>query len=72
MFDWEQGIALHTMLGSWALSLGEGEVSWVSSSCGRNLAYILELHRGWTFETRVCSAKSGLRSSYDRHLRNVN
>ena len=30
--------------------------------------YILELRRGWPFETRVCSAKSGLLSSYDRHL----
>ena len=27
---------------------------------------------GWTFETLVCSAKSGLLSSYDGHLRNLN
>ena len=30
--------------------------------------YSLELRRGWPFETRVCSAKSGLLSSYDGHL----
>ena len=30
--------------------------------------YILKLRRGWPFETRVCSAKSGLLSSYDGHL----
>ena len=30
--------------------------------------YILELRRRWPFETRVCSAKSGLLSSYDGHL----
>ena len=30
--------------------------------------YILELRRGWPFETRVCSAKSGLLSSYDGQL----
>ena len=30
--------------------------------------YILELWRGWPFETRVCSATSGLLSSYDGHL----
>ena len=30
--------------------------------------YILELRRGWPFETRVCSAKSVLQSSYDGHL----
>ena len=30
--------------------------------------YILELLRGWTVETRVCSARSGLLSSYDGHL----
>ena len=30
--------------------------------------YILELRRGWPFETRVCSAKSGLLSSYEGHF----
>ena len=30
--------------------------------------YILELLWGWPFETRVCSAKSGLLSIYDKHL----
>ena len=30
--------------------------------------YILELRRGWPLETRVCSATSGLLSSYDGHL----
>ena len=34
--------------------------------------YILELRRGWPFETRVCSAKSGLQSGYDGHLENLN
>ena len=34
--------------------------------------YILELRRGWPFETRVCSAKSGLLSSYDGHLVKLN
>ena len=34
--------------------------------------YILELRWEWTFETRVCSAKSGLLSSYDGHLRKLN
>ena len=34
--------------------------------------YILELRRGWPFETRVCSAKSGLLSSYDGHLAKLN
>ena len=34
--------------------------------------YILELRRDWPFETRVCSAKSGLLSSYDGHLGNLN
>ena len=68
MFDWENAIALHAMQGNRASSRGEGEVSWIFSSCGRNLGYILELRRVWPFETRVCSAKSGLLSSYDRHL----
>ena len=34
--------------------------------------YILELRRGWTFETRVSSEKSGLLSSYDGHLVKLN
>ena len=34
--------------------------------------YILELRRGWPFETRVFSAKPGLLSSYDGHLRKLN
>ena len=34
--------------------------------------YILDLLRGWPFETRVCSAKSGLLSSYDGHRGKLN
>ena len=37
-----------------------------------HLVYILELRRGWPFETRVCSAKSGLLSSYEGHLGKLN
>ena len=37
-----------------------------------HLVYILELRRGWPFETRVCSAKSGLLSSYDGHVGKLN
>ena len=59
MFDWENVIALHAMQGNWASSRGEGEVSWVFSSCGRILGYILELQRGCPFETLVFSLKSG-------------
>ena len=63
MFDWENAIALHAMQGNRASSRGEGEVSWVFSSYGRPLVYILELRRGWPFETWVSSSKSGLLSS---------
>ena len=72
MFDWENAIALHAMQGTRASSRGEGEVSWVFTSCGRHMGYILELRRGWPFETRVCSAKSGFLCSYDRHLGKLN
>ena len=34
--------------------------------------YTLELPRGWAFEIRVCSAKSGHLSSYDGHLGKLN
>ena len=72
VFDWEQGTPQHEMLGNRASSCSEGEVSWVFSSCGRHLVYILELRRGCPFETWVCSVKSGHLSSYEEQLRNVN
>ena len=72
MFDCEHGIALHTMQGNRAASRSKGEVSWVCSSWGRRLGYILVLRRGWPFETPVCSVTSGLVSRYGRHLKNLN
>ena len=72
VFDWKHGTTQHGIQGNWASSCGEGEVSWVFSSCGRHLGYILELRRGWPFETRVCSAKSGLLSRYDGQLGKLN
>ena len=71
-FDWEQGIPLHAMQGNRGSSCSEGDVWWVFSSCGRHLGYILDLRQGWPFENGVCSAKSGLLSSYDGYLRNLN
>ena len=72
IFDWEHGTPQHEMQGNRTSSCGVGEVSCVFSSCGRHLVYILELRRGWPFETRVCSAKSGLLSGYDVHLGKLN
>ena len=72
VFNGEYDIALHEMQGYQASSPGEGYVSRDFSSCGSNVGYILELQRGWPFETPLCSAKSGLLSSYDGHLRNLN
>ena len=63
MFDWEYVVALHAMQGNRSSSLGEGDVSWDFSSCGRNLGYILDLQWGWPFETPLCSMKSGHLSS---------
>ena len=72
VFDWENAIALDIMQGNRASSRGEGNVSWVFSSCGRDLGYILELEWGCPFETGVCSVKSGHLSRYERQIRNVN
>ena len=63
MFDLENGTALHPMQGICGSSPAEGDVSWDYSRCGRNLGYILELQRGYPFETPLCSAKSELLSS---------
>ena len=72
MFDGEHWIALHAMRGNRASSQSEGDASWDFSSCGTNLECILELQRGWPFEPSLGSAKSGLLSSYDGHLTNLN
>ena len=72
MFDWEHGIALHPIHWIRATSPAEGDVSWDFTSCSRNLWYILELQRVWTLETKLCTAKTGLLSSSDGHLRNLN
>ena len=72
VFHWANGIAQHPMQGIRASSPAEGDVSWYFSSCGRNLGYILELQRGWTFETPLGLAKSGFLSSYHGHLRKLN
>ena len=72
MFDLENAIALDTMQRNRDSSLREGKVSWVFSSCGRHLGYILELWQGCPLETGVCSVKSGHLSRYEGQLRNVN
>ena len=59
MFDWENAVALDTIQGNRASSRREGNISWVFSSCRRNLGYILELQPGCPFESLVCSLKSG-------------
>ena len=72
MFNKEYDIVLHEMQGNQASSPSEGYVSWIFSSCGRNVGYILELQWERPFKTPLVSAKSGLLCSYDRHLRNLN
>ena len=72
MFDWENAIALDTLQGNRASSRRAWKVSWVFSTCGRDLGYILELRRGCTFESGVCSVKSEHLAGYEGQLRNVN
>ena len=59
------------MQGNRASHHGKAEVSLFFSSYGGNLVYILELWRYWPFKTSVCSATSGLLSSYEGHLSNL-
>ena len=72
VFDWENTIALDAEQGNRTSYRREGKASWVYSSCGRNMGYILELRRVSPFETGVCSVKSGHLSRYEGQLRNVN
>ena len=68
MFDSEYGIALHAMQGNRASFPSEGDVSYDFSNCSKNLGYIFELQRGWSFETPLYSATSGLLCIYEGHL----
>ena len=72
MFDWQNAIALHAMQRNRSSSRGEVEVSWVFTSCGRHMGYILEVRRGCPFYAGVCFVKSGQLSSYDGHLGKLN
>ena len=72
VFEWENAIALDTLQENRASSRDEGKVSFIFSSSGRNLGYILKFRRRYPFETRVCSVKSEHLSRYEGHLRNVN
>ena len=72
MFNWKYDIALHELQGNQASFPSEAYVSLDFPSCGRIVGYILELQRGWLFETPLCSSKSGLLSKYDGDLRNLN
>ena len=45
LFDEEHGLAFHSMQGNQASSHGKGEVSWIFSSCGGNLANNLDLEQ---------------------------
>ena len=68
LFDVEHGIALQATQVNRASSHSEGEVSWFFSNCGRILGFPLELRRGWSLRTRICSATSGLLSNCKGHL----
>ena len=63
VFDSDHEIALHPVQGIRALIPGEGDDSWDFSSCSSILGYILQLQRGWMFETPLGPAKSGFLSS---------
>ena len=43
VFEWEHGIALHTVEGNRVSSLSEGEMASFFSSCSGNLGYNLEV-----------------------------
>ena len=72
MFDCEYRIALHAMQGNRASFPSKGDISYDFSCCSKNLGYIRDLQRGWTFETPLSSVKSGHLRSYEGQLRNLN
>ena len=71
LFDWEQGIALHAVQGYRASSFSEQEVMFFRE-LQRKAGVCSRVTAGVALKTFVCSATSGLLSSYDGHLRNLN
>ena len=71
MFDWENAIALHAMQGNRASSRGEGEVSWVFSSCGRHVGYS-RVATGMSIRNSSLFNEVRNLSRYEGQLRNVN
>ena len=53
LYDVDRGVFMEPMQGKLASSRGEGEVSWIFSSCGKHVGYILEFdgdaHSKWEF-----------------------
>ena len=70
MFDCEDGVALQAMQGNRALYLARGSFKYFLE-LGRNLEYILEFLRGWTFRTSVCSGMTRLLPSYEGNVRKL-
>ena len=71
LFDWENAIALHAMPGNRASSRGEGDVSWVFSSCGRNLG-LSRVTVGMSIRNSSLFIEVRNLSMYEGQLRNVN
>ena len=64
MFDWEHGIALNAIQGNWASSVERGK-SHGFLELLREPGVYSRVVRGSSFNARVCSATSGLLSSYE-------
>ena len=60
------------MQGNPASSLSDRQVSWFFLSSSGKLGYVLKLRREKSLKTFLSSATSGLHSSFDGHLRNLN
>ena len=71
MFDWEHGVLCVHCRGIGPHLTANGK-SHGFLELRQEPGVHSRVTAGWVFETRLISAKSGLLSSYDGHLRNLN
>ena len=72
LFDWEQGIALHAIQGNRGLMPERAASLMIFLELRREPGVCSRVMVGVAIKNFVCLLTSGLLSSYDVHLRNLN
>ena len=72
LFDWEQGITLHSIQGNRGLIPERAASLIFFLDLWRETGLCIRVMAGVAMKNYVCTLTSGFLSSYDVHLRNIN